>query len=104
MIALPMLDAMRPVRALAGGINPAKSPVRMAFLFVPNGAHMPDWIPTGEGADFDLPYILQPLQALADRRSLIDLLLFSQLRHIGRRRRGRRAEDLLQNPLPPDHG
>ena len=63
MIALPMLDAMRPMRALAAGIDPAKSPVRMAFLFVPNGAHMPDWIPTGEGADFDLPYILQPLQA-----------------------------------------
>src|ERR1700677_3181670 len=62
-IALPMLDAMRPLRALAGGINPAKSPVRMAFLFIPNGAHMPGWIPTGEGADFDLPYTLQPLQA-----------------------------------------
>jgi hypothetical protein len=63
MIALPMLDAMRPIRALAGGIDQAKSPVRMAFLFVPNGAHMPDWIPAAEGADFDLPYILQPLQA-----------------------------------------
>jgi hypothetical protein len=63
MIALPMLDAMSPLRALAGGIEQAKSPVRMAFLFVPNGAHMPDWIPTAEGADFDLPYILQPLQA-----------------------------------------
>jgi hypothetical protein len=62
-IALPMLDAMSPLRALAGSVNPAKSPVRMAFLFIPNGAHMPDWIPTGVGADFDLPYILQPLQA-----------------------------------------
>ena len=63
LIALPMLDAMRPMRAVAGAMSAAKSPVRMAFLFVPNGAHMPDWTPTGEGADFDLPYILQPLQA-----------------------------------------
>ncbi len=58
-IALPMLDAMRPLRAAA-----AKAPpLRTAFLFVPNGAHMPDWTPTGEGADFSLPWILEPLQA-----------------------------------------
>lgn len=60
-IALPMLDAMLPVRALAAA-SAKKIPTRMAFLFVPNGAHMPDWIPTAEGANFDLPYILQPLQ------------------------------------------
>jgi hypothetical protein len=61
-IALPMLDAMMPVRALAGTVGAKKIPTRMAFLFVPNGAHMPDWTPTATGADFDLPYILQPLQ------------------------------------------
>jgi len=62
-IALPMLDAMIPSRALAGTIGAAKKiPTRMAFLFVPNGANMPDWTPTATGADFDLPYILQPLQ------------------------------------------
>jgi hypothetical protein len=60
-IALPMLDAMMPVRALAAA-GAKKIPTRMAFLFVPNGAHMPDWTPTTTGADFDLPYILQPLQ------------------------------------------
>lgn len=59
-IALPMLDAMLPARALAA--SAAKAPVRMGFLFVPNGAHMPDWTPTATGADFDLPYILQPLR------------------------------------------
>ena len=62
-IALPMLDAMLPTRALAGAIGGKKTPVRMAFMFVPNGAHMPDWTPASDGADFDLPYILQPLQA-----------------------------------------
>ena len=56
-VALPMLDAMLPLRAAV-----AKAPPRrMAFLFVPNGAHMPDWTPAAEGADFSLPYILQPL-------------------------------------------
>ncbi|MES2572079.1 MAG: DUF1552 domain-containing protein, partial [Verrucomicrobiota bacterium] len=59
-IALPMLDAMMPVRALAGAGS--KAPVRMAFLFVPNGINMNEWTPASEGAVFDLPSILQPLQ------------------------------------------
>ncbi|MDR3405294.1 MAG: DUF1552 domain-containing protein [Chthoniobacter sp.] len=61
-MALPMLEAMLPARSMAAAAGAAKSPTRMAFLFVPNGAHMPDWTPTAAGADFDLPYILQPLQ------------------------------------------
>jgi len=60
-MALPMLEAMLPARSMAAAASAAKSPTRMAFLFVPNGAHMPDWTPLATGADFDLPYILQPL-------------------------------------------
>lgn len=56
-----MLEAMRPLRAMAGSA-PAETPMRMAFMFIPNGAHMPDWTPTTEGADFELPWILEPLQ------------------------------------------
>lgn len=71
-IALPMLNAMLPVRALAAAGT--KPPTRMAFMFVPNGAHMPDWTPALEGANFELPYILQPLQKLQR-----DLLVLSGL-------------------------
>lgn len=70
-IALPMLDAMRPARAFAAA---GKAPVRMAFLFVPNGAHMQDWTPTTEGADFELPWILDPLKPYKN-----DLLVLSGL-------------------------
>jgi hypothetical protein len=75
-VALPLLDAMRPARALAGTPGAAKPPTRMAFLFIPNGAHMPDWTPTTEGADFELPWILEPLQAHKS-----DLLVLSGLAH-----------------------
>jgi len=75
-IALPMLDAMLPSRVLAGVIAGKKAPVRMAFMFVPNGAHMPDWTPSADGADFDLPYILQPLQPHKS-----ELLVLSGLTH-----------------------
>jgi hypothetical protein len=74
-MALPMLQAMAPVKTLAGTVGP-KAPVRMAFLFVPNGAHMPDWTPLRAGANFDLPYILEPLTPMKN-----DLLVLSGLTH-----------------------
>ena len=73
-IGLPLLDAMIPSRALASLAGSQKAPVRMAFMFVPNGAHMPDWTPAAEGAAFELPYILEPLRAHKN-----DLLVLSGL-------------------------
>jgi hypothetical protein len=70
-IALPMLEAMMPAESLAGS---AKPPTRMAFIYVPNGVHMPDWTPAIEGEGFALPYILQPLKPFQN-----DLLVLSGL-------------------------
>jgi len=63
-VALPWLEAMLPKLSLAA--SAAKAPVRMAFLYVPNGMHMPDWTPSKEGKDFELPATLQPLAAFKD--------------------------------------
>lgn len=61
-LALPWLEAMGPVGAWAEAANPKKvAPSRMAFLYVPNGKHIPDWTPTKIGKDFELSPILQPL-------------------------------------------
>src|SRR5258706_1967983 len=60
-MALPLLDAMVPIGALAKAGAKAR-PNRMVFIFIPNGAHMRDWTPTAEGVDFELPYILDPLK------------------------------------------
>jgi Protein of unknown function (DUF1552). len=69
-LALPFLEAMMPLSALAqSGPKPGAPggpPVRMAFLFVPNGMHMPDWTPKAEGTDFDIPYLLEPLKPFKD--------------------------------------
>ena len=43
-------------------------------MFVPNGAHMPDWVPTTDGADYEMPWILQPLKPHRE-----DLLVLSGL-------------------------
>jgi Protein of unknown function (DUF1552) len=71
-MALPFLEAMLP-KALAGVVE-GKAPRRMAFLYVPNGALMSDFTPKSEGADFELPAILQPMASLKD-----DLLVLSGL-------------------------
>ncbi len=70
-MALPMLETMAP-RALATAT--AKAPVRMAFLYVPNGANMREWTPTDVGTGFRLPYTLEPLNAHKN-----DLLVLSGL-------------------------
>jgi hypothetical protein len=61
-VALPMLDAMAP--ALDAN---AKAPVRLAFIYAPNGVVNIDWwTPTGEGKGFEFSRILKPLESLRD--------------------------------------
>ncbi|MEZ6090397.1 MAG: DUF1552 domain-containing protein [Pirellulaceae bacterium] len=71
-ISLPFLDAMTATRCLTAAENPTSSiPLRMAFLYVPNGMHMPDWRPTKEGRDYDLP---RTLSELAEHRGDFNVL------------------------------
>ncbi len=60
-MALPVLESAGPVRGLAAAA-PEAPPVRMAFLFVPNGMHMPDWTPSDAGRHFQLPKILRSME------------------------------------------
>jgi hypothetical protein len=65
-MGLPLLEAMgRDVRA-AGNIPP----VRLAFMFVPNGVIVPNWKPEGEGAEWQLSRTLTPLQPHKDEINL----------------------------------
>ncbi len=60
-MALPMLEVMSPTRLLSAAGPAGRPPVRMAFFYVPNGMHMPDWTPAKDGTRFDLPPTLQRL-------------------------------------------
>ena len=46
-LALPLLDAMVPA-ATALAATPAKPVRRLGFVYMPMGAHMPQWTPTGD--------------------------------------------------------
>jgi hypothetical protein len=60
-MALPLFECMAPARARA---DAAKPPLRLAFLYAPNGKHMAHWTPAADGADFELPTTLEPLAAV----------------------------------------
>jgi hypothetical protein len=70
-IALPMLDAMMPALASPGR---TQAPVRLAFVYVPNGIVMEEWTPQGQGKAFEFTRILKPLEAFRE-----DLFVLSGL-------------------------
>jgi hypothetical protein len=72
-IALPAFDSLAPLRLVSAPAAAAgKAPVRMAFLYVPNGTIPSAWWPaSGTGKDFELPDTLQPLEKLRDQFQLV---------------------------------
>lgn len=92
-MALPYLESL----ARAGGVNPSVTgpaaaggglPRRMAFVYVPNGVNMADWTPKELGTGYQMPYILEPLEA---HRS--DVMVLSGLTHDKARPNGDGAGD-----------
>src|SRR5262245_53223964 len=61
-IALPWLDAME--TSAARGATAAGPPTRLACMYFPNGMWRPNWIPKQDGADYELPFSLTPLETI----------------------------------------
>jgi hypothetical protein len=72
-IALPLMEAMAVPGLKASGL-PAKSPVRTAFMYMPNGVHPEHWTPAMTGSDFEMTRQLLPLQDLRK-----DILVLGEL-------------------------
>ncbi|HEX4129046.1 MAG TPA: DUF1552 domain-containing protein [Pirellulales bacterium] len=78
-IALPWMESLTALgRSVRAAAVEASSPVRLAFLMVPNGAHMAEWTPESEGEHYDLPSILGPLAPVKQ-----DVLVLSGLAQDG---------------------
>src|SRR5713226_2239329 len=72
-VALPLLESMLPTYSLAGSsaAKTAATPLRMAFLYVPNGVNMSAWTPAAEGAEFEFSPTLAPLNDFKDKITLL---------------------------------
>jgi hypothetical protein len=69
-IALPALDAMRPAFAAS-----AAAPLRMSFIYVPNGIVMDNFTPKAAGSNFEYSRILKPLEPYRDRTLVVSGLM-----------------------------
>jgi len=82
LLGLPLLDAMGKVAAFAApdalastkAAAQVQAPVRMACIYFPNGVWEKNWFPKKDGADFEIPFALEPLAKHRD-----NLLVFSGL-------------------------
>jgi hypothetical protein len=73
-MALPAFESLLPGGSIAAAAEAATgtplaagasgAPLRMAFVYFPNGAHQTNWWPTGEGKDFKLAKTMQSLEPL----------------------------------------
>ena len=74
-IALPAFTSLRSHSLLAASTNTTRllattetgAPLRMAFVYFPNGAIQNKWWPTEEGADFQLKETMRPLKGIRDQ-------------------------------------
>jgi hypothetical protein len=70
-LALPFMESALPRSLWATAATPAAPPLRLAFLFIPNGAHMPAWTPETEGALTKLPTTLEPLAQVQNKLTVL---------------------------------
>lgn len=76
-LALPALESMRPGPLLGAGsaagaaATPSGAPLRLAFVYFPNGAIPSAWWPRGEAADFRLNQTMEPLENVRHRLQIL---------------------------------
>jgi len=82
-LGLPMLDAMVPALSSAA----TKAPLRMAFVYFPNGIQDTTWSPKLEGDNAPLPEkltrVLEPLTPFRNEMSILDGLTINGGRALG---------------------
>ncbi len=83
-LALPAFESLIARGAGASGLGaagssgaglpattPTGAPLRMAFVYVPNGVNLTNWWPKKEGKDFELNRTMEPLQRLKGQIQVI---------------------------------
>src|SRR5688572_22172626 len=69
-LGLPLLESMVPAAtALAQTAASPKS--RLGCIYIPHGATMDKWTPSGEGTGFQFSEILQPLEPFRNRLTVV---------------------------------
>ena len=81
-LALPFLDAMVPALTAAAQA-PAKAPLRVGWIYFPNGVTVSDWTPAATGANYALTPSLAPLAPYRDQMLVVSGLAHRQAEAMG---------------------
>lgn len=78
-LALPSLELFRPLQAANSRIATTASgaPLRMAYLYVPNGVNLANWRPEGNSANYKLGKTFAPVEGLREH-----FQIYSGLEHM----------------------
>ena len=82
-LGLPLLDMMAPQTALAGEKSSSPAPVRLAWVFFPNGTNPDQWEPHTTGPEWELTPSLEPLGELKSDFSVLSGLAQVNARSLG---------------------
>jgi len=82
LMGLPVLESLTP-RGFAAAAQAPANPVRMAFLYTPNGVNVDHWYPTGIGETYQLGQSMQLLEAHRQDFSIISGLCHDKARANG---------------------
>jgi hypothetical protein len=77
-VALPAFDSLlttsahaAPATGRALATTASGAPLRMAFVYFPNGAIQKPWWPSGEGAEFQLADTMKPLESIKSKLQVL---------------------------------
>jgi Protein of unknown function (DUF1552) len=78
LVALPTLESLIPTSVVRAAEKSGQGlhPLRLAFVYTPNGKNMDHWRPQGEGREYQLSRALKPLEAHRN-----DFMVISGLAH-----------------------
>jgi len=79
-VALPLLDAMIPAFAKAAATKPVR---RFGVVYHPNGVIYDQWLPKGEGSNFELSPTLKGLEPFKDKLIVVTGLFSDQAEALG---------------------
>lgn len=77
-LALPMLEPLRAATVATPG-----APLRLAYIYMPNGVNTKLWFPEGAGKNYQLSSSLQPLATMKDHFQVIKGLALDKARANG---------------------
>jgi hypothetical protein len=82
-LSLPALESLSPRGFAAAAPAVASPPLRMAFLYTPNGVNVADWFPKGSGTDYVMGASMKEIEAHRADFSIITGLAHDKARANG---------------------